>query len=95
MNLIGERTLNSGNTVVFELYYTNITGTDPMFYYTNEDEYIKVSGHPDEDYNGYYYVGDSWNGYPHWEKSYPEAHIYFFSESYGIGSGYWQLDESE
>lgn len=52
---------------------------------------FSISGHPDDLYNGDYYVAEDWNGFPHFESE-KGAHLYY----YDVGSGgYWQLDHRD
>jgi len=54
-------------------------------------DYIEISNHASEQYNGIYYRVEDWNGFPHFAKEDRSAHL-FHLES---GGGYWQLDYRE
>lgn len=56
-----------------------------IYFQLHLKEEIDISGHSDWFYNGEYYRGDDWNGYPHFENS-NGAHLYY------LYSCYWQLD---
>ena len=50
-------------------------------------EFVMISGHWDDFYNGQYYRGNDWQGYPHFENVYGR-HFYLLS---GV---YWQFDDN-
>lgn len=52
-------------------------------------EFVAISGHPDDYYNGVYWqTEEDWGGYPHFLKETGDAHLFHLDS----GSGYWQLD---
>jgi len=51
-------------------------------------DFMTLTGHVDEYYNGVYWQTDDWGGYPHFVKESGDAHLFHLDS----GSGYWQLD---
>ena len=50
-------------------------------------EYVSVSGHLDEQYNGDYCQAEAWNDYPHFENE-DQMQLYFMYDQ-ASSIGYW------
>ena len=50
------------------------------------DDFIMISNHANEYYNGNYYKSDKWNDYPHYEKVDRSAHLFYFKDTLNF---YW------
>ena len=58
---------------------------------TDGTEYVEISNHSEDEWNGIYYRVEDWSGSPHFAKEDRSAHLFHL----GGGSGYWQLDYRE
>lgn len=52
-----------------------------------DDEFVNVSGHNDDSYNGQYVRGSDWNDRPHFVMG--DKHLYYQP------GHYWQLDNND
>jgi len=55
-------------------------------------EYVIVSEHVEESYNGQYVRANDWYDHPHFVMN--DKHLFFLPNEYS-GAGYWQLDDSD
>ena len=86
---------STGDSLTIEHHRGNDKLSTSFQTYDNEWVWLKISGHRDDLYNGYYRQDVDWNGLPHLVND-KGAHLFYFNEGAGnrVG-GYWQLDNRD